>query len=70
MCPSQLNSAFSTFHPLVSDVPAVDPTYDHTLASWALWIIEQWSNDPNAGCERSEVVKELLLSLSRADNKM
>ncbi|KAF8512478.1 Las1-like-domain-containing protein [Gautieria morchelliformis] len=65
---SQSSSASSA--PVNDDVHAVDPTYDHTLASWALWIVDQWGDEPYAECESSEVVKELLLGLGREDNKI
>ncbi|KAF8577862.1 Las1-domain-containing protein [Ramaria rubella] len=52
-----------------SNVSAGDPTYDHTLASWALWIVQRWGDDPNGDCERHGIVKEVLLGLSRADSR-
>jgi ribosomal biogenesis protein LAS1 len=67
--PSQVtSSAFSAIDSLVGDVPTDDPTYNHTLASWVLWLVDQWGNDSYAGCERSEVIRELLLNLGRADD--
>ncbi|KAF8526244.1 Las1-domain-containing protein [Hysterangium stoloniferum] len=56
--------------PTISDpVSTFDPSYDHALASWALWIINQWSDDPVAECDREDTIRELLLGLGRSDNK-
>ena len=66
---SQLIPTPSTISLPVTDVPTIDPTYGHTLASWALWIIDRWVNDPHSGCERSEVIKDLLLNAGREDNR-
>lgn len=68
---NQILSSSQAFaiNPSVSGMHVVDPTYDHTLASWALWITDRWGNEPYAECEPHEIIKELLLGLGRGDNR-
>ena len=66
---SQVTSASSVINPPIHDIESTDLTYVHTLASWVVWIIDRWGDDPYADCEPEDVIKELLFSLGRGINR-
>ncbi|KIJ45187.1 hypothetical protein M422DRAFT_166931 [Sphaerobolus stellatus SS14] len=65
---SEINAEAIDSVSTVQETNLPDPTYDHMIASWGLWIVERWSNESH-DINRKDVIKHLLLGLSRANNK-
>lgn len=59
---SELQSATST------DGFQDDPSCDFTLASWALWIVDNYQNVNGALIDSDDILKELLLGLGHQYN--
>ncbi|GJJ08732.1 hypothetical protein Clacol_002951 [Clathrus columnatus] len=58
----------TTDGPSMGGINHSDPTYDFTLASWALWIVDNYQNNDGAAIDLNDILKELLLGFGHYYN--